>query len=68
MDIKLKELEEKNKHQQENLKRSIETISPLVQHLVINLFEEDLQSSLPFYHEKAPVSICYGIFQPPKIA
>ncbi len=66
MDIKLKELEQKNKHDQENLKRIIETIAPICVSLLEPVFSTTFRLSAPRYLQKEPISKGASIFQPPK--
>ncbi len=68
MDIKLKELEQKNKHDQENLKRIIETIAPIRANLLEPVFSTTFRLSAPHYLQKSPISKGTSIFQPPKFA
>lgn len=68
MDIKLKELEQKNKHQQENLKRVIETVAPAYTSLLGPLFEVTFELDAPHYLLQYPIAKIISIFQPPKIA
>ena len=68
MDIKLKELEQKNKHQQENLKRVIETVAPAYASLLDPLFETAFELAAPHYLQQHPITKINSIFQPPKIA
>src|SRR5690606_37392688 len=49
LDIKLKELEQKNKQEQEHTKRIIETIAPEKTSLVFNTFETEVETSIPHY-------------------
>lgn len=66
MDIKLKELEQKNKHEQENLKRAIETIAPLYVSLIDPLFETTFKLAIPHYLQQSPIAKASSVFQPPK--
>lgn len=67
MDIKLKELEQKNKTEQNQLKQLIETLAPSTSSLLAPVFEIELTAiSIPYLQEK-PVTAVIEIFQPPKI-
>lgn len=66
LDIKLKELEQKNKQEQEHSKRLIESVAPQLQSLVFANFEENLPSSVPHYLQKSPIGTVNNIFHPPK--
>lgn len=68
MDIKLKELDQKNKSDQENLKRIIETVEPITASLLAPLFKLDIPISITLYLVKKPVNNVGSIFQPPKYA
>lgn len=68
MDIKLKELEQKNKHDQENLKRIIETIAPSTASLLPSFYEITLLKAVPNYVQKKPIGKTLSIFHPPKTA
>ncbi len=68
MDIKLKELEQKNKHDQENLKRLIETVAPTTALLKIPVFEVVDGDFTTHYRSQKPIKAIISIFQPPKIA
>lgn len=68
MDIKLKELEQKNKHDQENLKRMIETVAPLTVNLLAPIYEIDLTAGPVYDPQQKPISAAIGIFHPPKLA
>jgi len=66
MDIKLKELEQKNKHEQENLKRIIETVAPIYVNLLQSPFETTFLLTAPHYLQQKPIEKVASIFQPPK--
>lgn len=66
MDIKLKELEQKNKHNQENLRRIIETVAPSYTVLLSPIFEISFKLEPIPYLEKVPVSNALTVFHPPK--
>ena len=68
MDIKLKELEQKNKHDQENVKRMIETVAPKTDSLLPSSFETALLKTVLHYVQKKPIGNIISIFHPPKIA
>lgn len=68
MDMKFKELEQKNKHDQENLKRIIETVSPTTVNLLPLCNEIALLKSVPHYVQKNPIAKSISIFHPPKTA
>lgn len=68
LDIKLKELEQKNKQEQENLKRVIETVAPEKTSLVFNTFETEVETPIPHYLQQEPVNTTNFIFHPPKAA
>ncbi len=66
MDIKLKELEQKNKHDQENLKRMIETLEPAYADLLAPIFGISIKVETPPYLQQKPIGNVVSIFQPPK--
>lgn len=68
MDIKLKELEQKNKQDQENLKRMIETVAPVTASLLIPVYEIDLSPVSTYYLQQKPINTVIAIFHPPKQA
>ncbi|TKC10380.1 hypothetical protein FA048_09315 [Pedobacter polaris] len=68
MDIKLKELEQKNKQDQENLKRMVETLAPTYVSLMPTVFELPIKLETPHYLQQEPIGKVVAIFQPPKIA
>ncbi len=68
MDIKLKELEQKNKQEQENLKRMIETVAPVTANLLAPIYEINLASTPTYYQAQKTISAVVGIFHPPKLA
>jgi hypothetical protein len=68
MDIKLKELDQKNKSDQENLKRIIETVAPITGDLLAPLFKLNILISITLYLVKKPINNVGTIFQPPKYA
>lgn len=68
LDIKLKELEQKNKQDQENLKRMVETLAPAYANLLAPVFEIQLRSETPAYLQQKPIGLAVSIFQPPKQA
>ncbi len=67
MDIKLKELEQKNKHDQDNLKRMIETVAPYTASLLAPVHEMSLEFFAIHYLQKKPIKTATTIFQPPKL-
>ncbi|RYG18273.1 MAG: hypothetical protein EOO07_09310 [Chitinophagaceae bacterium] len=68
MDIKLKELEQKNKQAQENLKRAVETVAPNSTSLLASIFGTVCAQPFPYYLPKDLTSTQASIFQPPKLA
>jgi hypothetical protein len=66
LDIKLKELEQKNKQEQEHAKHLIESLAPQLQSLVFVNFEETLNLKIPHYLQKNPIGVDTNIFHPPK--
>ena len=67
MDIKLKELEQKTKHDQENLKRIIETIAPTTTNLLLPVYEIDAVVFAAHYLQKKTISSAISIFHPPQL-
>ena len=68
LDIKLKELEQKNKQAQENLKRIIETVAPVYSNILDPLFELRIKSETPPYLQQKPNGNAVTIFHPPQQA
>ena len=68
MDIKMKELEQKHKHDQENLQKLIETTAPSPTEFLHEFFEVAIQTSTPSYLQRKPIKTTFTIFQPPKSA
>ncbi|MNK03320.1 hypothetical protein D3C87_211650 [compost metagenome] len=68
LDIKLKELEQKNKQEQEHMKRVIETVAPFRASLVFKTFETEVEITIPHYLQQKPVGVTSIIFHPPKVA
>lgn len=68
MDIKLKELEQKNKQEQDQLKRMIETVAPELLAVVVPVYETEVTNSPTFYLNKKPIKTATSIFHPPKQA
>ncbi|MFA6277534.1 MAG: hypothetical protein WC622_12330 [Pedobacter sp.] len=68
MDIKLKELEQKNKQEQDNLKRIVETVAPITEDLLAPVYETSFSVAIPNYLQKRPISTAIAIFHPPKQA
>ena len=66
MSIKLKELAQKNKHDQANLKSIIETVAPSNASLLHSFYEITLTKVLAQYMEQKPVYKPISIFHPPK--
>jgi hypothetical protein len=66
MDIKLKELDQKNKHDQDNLKRIIETVAPVTASLLAPVYELPIETFAINYLQKKPIKTSLSIFQPPK--
>ncbi len=66
LDIKLKELDQKNKKAAEHLKRAIETVSPQHFTSVYVAMEVGLQQSLPSYIIQHPTGKISSIFHPPQ--
>ncbi|MFN0289874.1 hypothetical protein [Pedobacter helvus] len=67
LDIKLKELEQKNKQEQEHTKRLIETVAPGEYELAFHTFEHILEMPIPFYLQQKPIGIANTIYHPPKL-
>lgn len=68
LDIKLKELEQKNKQEQEHIKRVIETVAAEKTSLVFKTFETEVETTIPNYLQQKPVGKTNIIFHPPKAA
>ena len=68
LDIKLKELDQKNKSEQENLKRIIETVEPTSVSLLHPVLETFIQTSTSPYLQRKPIGISVAIFHPPQFA
>ena len=68
LDIKLKELEQKNKQAQENLKRIVESFAPVNVNLISPVFEISIKSEPTFYLQQKPIGSVVNIFHPPKQA
>lgn len=68
LDIKLKELEQKNKEEQDNLKRMVETLAPAYANLLPQVFETYLELLSTPYLLQQPHGKVVSIFQPPKTA
>lgn len=68
LDIKLKELEQKNKQDQENLKRIVENISPTNANISAPLFEIKIKIEIPPYLQQKPIRNAVTIFHPPQQA
>jgi hypothetical protein len=68
LDIKLKELEQKNKQEQEHMKRVVETVTPEKALMVFNTFETEVEIQIPPYLQQKPVGATSVIFHPPKQA
>lgn len=68
LDIKLKELEQKNKQEQEHMKRVIETVALVSTSLVFKTFETEVENPVPSYLQQKPVGVTSIIFHPPKNA
>lgn len=68
MDIKLKELEQKNKQEQNQAKRMIETVTPVEFSFELSVWEAYLPQPLDQYLTKKPIKAHVSIFQPPKFA
>ena len=66
LDIKLKELEQKNKKAEEHLKRVIETVSLPVKELEFATVEVELLQSQPTYLLQHPIDKVSSIFHPPQ--
>ena len=66
MDIKLKELDQKNKHQQENIKKLVETLPLSTVSLLPPIFETEIETPNSDYLQKRPIKAAVAIFQPPK--
>lgn len=67
LDIKLKELEQKNKQEQEHAKRLIETTAPMGISIAFNVFETDLNKTISHYLQKKTVGKSNTIFHPPRL-
>ena len=65
LDIKLKELEQKNKQAQENLKRIIETVAPVYSNTLAPVFEISIKLATPPYLQQKPIGSVVSIFHPP---
>jgi hypothetical protein len=68
LDIKLKELEQKNKHEQEQLKRVIETTPPFQASLLPPVHETVVRLNYSTFLQQKTVGSTSAIFQPPKQA
>ena len=68
MDIKMKELDQKHKHDQENLQKLIETTAPIAGNLLYPIYELALKTTVPHYLQGKPVKASQNIFQPPRTA
>ena len=68
LDMKLKELEQKHKQEQEQQKRVIETVAPEKTLTVFNTFETEVETTIPNYLQQKPVGKTSFIFHPPKAA
>ena len=66
LDIKLKELEQKNKKAEEHLKRVIETVSLPVKELEFATVEVELLQSQPTYLLQHTIDKVSSIFHPPQ--
>ena len=66
LDIKLKELEQKNKQHQDTLKRMVETLAPAYANLLPQVFETYLENIPTPYLLQQPQGKVVSIFQPPK--
>jgi hypothetical protein len=66
MDIKLKELDQKNKSDQENLKRIIETVAPITADLLAPVYPTPIETFAINFLQKKPIKTSISIFQPPK--
>jgi hypothetical protein len=66
LDIKLKELEQKSKQEQEHSKRLIESVVPQAPSMVFLHFETPLKTQIPHYLQQKPVGISNAIFHPPQ--
>lgn len=68
LDIKLRELEKKNKQEQDQSKRVIETVAPQMTSLAFITFETEVETSIPHYLPQKTVGKANCIFHPPKVA
>ncbi|MES2419064.1 MAG: hypothetical protein V4541_12820 [Bacteroidota bacterium] len=68
MDIKLKELEQKNKHDQDNLRRVIETVAPVTAGLLAPIYEIPVEITPTPMLQQKPIKASISIFHPPKLA
>lgn len=68
LDIKLRELEKKNKQEQDQSKRVIETVAPQMTSLAFITFETEVETSIPHYLSQKTVGKANCIFHPPKSA
>ncbi len=68
LDIKLKELEQKNKQAQENLKRLIETVAPVYTNTLAPVFELVFKLPTPPYLQQKLIGSVVSIFHPPQQA
>lgn len=67
MDIKLKELEQKNKSSQNQLKQLIETPAPTFANALAPVFEIHIDVVSTPYLQQKPITPIIEIFQPPKL-
>jgi hypothetical protein len=66
--IKQKELEQKTKHEQDNMKRMAETLAPHSGSLLMPVYEIVNTNHKIGYLQKKPTKAIAAIFQPPKEA
>lgn len=68
LDIKLKELEQKNKQSQDHLKRIVETVAPTYTNLLAPIFEIPFKLENSPYLQQKPIDNVVTIFHPPQQA
>lgn len=68
MDIKLKELEQKKQHDQENLKRIVESVAATSSNLLPQLYEISTTVNIRPYLQQKAIGFSGTIFHPPKQA
>lgn len=66
LDIKLKELEKKNKQEQNHLKNSVETVAPIQAIFNFELSLVKIKTPNPFYLQQKAVGVSSPIYHPPQ--